>query len=63
VGHALKTLLSLRTREPLQATEKPVAGLAPTSHWNCVVGAVRMQPRPDWSVSAAEVVSRRADSW
>lgn len=31
---------------PEPVTEKPVVGDAPLSHWNCVVGGVRMQPLP-----------------
>lgn len=37
-------------RAPSQETEKPGVGEVPESHWNWVVGAVRMQPRPFWSV-------------
>lgn len=35
---------------PEPETEKPGLGEAPWSHWNWVVGGVRMQPRPDLSV-------------
>ena len=35
---------------PLLPTENPGVGEAPASHWNCVVGGVRMHPRPSPSV-------------
>lgn len=46
VGQAEKLEASLEDRIPLQPTENPGEGLALVSHWNCVVGGVRMQPRP-----------------
>ena len=52
VGQAEKMLFPFRSRVPLQAMAKPEDGAAPTSHWNWVVGAVRMQPRPEESVKA-----------
>ena len=39
---------------------KPVEGEAPASHWNCVVGGVRMQPREEASVMALASVSVRS---
>ena len=51
VGHDQKALLPLTARVPLQPTEKPVEGVAPASHCHCVVGGVRIQPRPLESVN------------
>ena len=46
VGHSQKTALSERVTVPSQEMLKLPAGVAPSSHWNCEVGGVRMQPRP-----------------
>jgi hypothetical protein len=39
VSQAMKLGLPLNSSWPLELTEKPGVGVAPTSHWNWVVGA------------------------
>lgn len=39
VSQAMKLGLPLNSSRPLELTEKPGVGVAPTSHWNWVVGA------------------------
>ena len=62
MGQAKKSSLLEWVRVPLQEMLKPVSGEAPASHWNCVVGGVRMQPREEESVMAWRSVSARSYS-
>lgn len=39
VSQAMKCGLPWNSSSPSELIEKPVVGVAPTSHWNCVVGA------------------------
>lgn len=55
VGHAQKVEWPAYSSVPLQLREKPGVGAAPASHCYCVVGGVRMQPRPLASMRPAKM--------
>lgn len=55
-----KAELPFSVMVPSHPMAKPGVGVAPTSHWNCVVGGVRMQPRPMPSVMPIKIVSTLA---